>query len=121
MATWHPQKCYEGYIGVLHGGIQSTLMDEIASWTVYTKCHTAGVTSRLSVTYRKPVYIGKGDVTVRARVKDFNKRIATITCKLFDGENQVCAEGEVVYFCFPEKIAREKYMYPGPEAFYLKA
>jgi len=118
MATWHPEKRFEGYMGILHGGIQATLLDEIASWTIYTKCRTAGVTSRLNVAYRKPLMIDKGDVTIKARVKDFSGRIAVIACEVYDADMKVCSEAEVSYFCFPDKVARERYMYPGVDAFY---
>ena len=118
LLNWKPEKRFEGYMGVLHGGIQATLFDEIASWTVYTKCHTAGVTSRLNVTYKKPLLIDRGNVTIKARVKDFARRIAVIFCEIYDGDNLLCAEAEVTYFCFPENVAREKYMYPGADAFF---
>ena len=54
VARWLPQPQFQGYHNLLHGGIQATLLDEIASWYVYARLHTAGVTSRLAVRYRKP-------------------------------------------------------------------
>jgi uncharacterized protein (TIGR00369 family) len=116
--VWQPLKKFEGYMGVLHGGIQATIFDEIASWTIYTKCHTAGVTSRMNVTYRKPVMLSKGEITIEARVREFSRRMAIIACELYDSENQLCSEADVTYICFPENVAREKYMYPGADAFY---
>ncbi len=32
VAKWQPRKSLEGWMGVLHGGIQATLLDEIAGW-----------------------------------------------------------------------------------------
>ena len=40
--SWLAHEFYQGYTGVLHGGIQSTLMDEIASWCIYILLETAG-------------------------------------------------------------------------------
>ena len=37
VATWEPGEHYQGYNRVLHGGIQATLLDEIASWVVFVK------------------------------------------------------------------------------------
>ena len=31
---WRPQEHFEGWVGVLHGGIVSTLVDETAGWVV---------------------------------------------------------------------------------------
>ena len=36
-AEWKPSKEYEGYPGTIHGGIQSTLLDEIGAWTLISK------------------------------------------------------------------------------------
>jgi len=118
ISRWNPDKKYEGWTGVLHGGIQATLMDETAAWLVFIKLNTAGVTSRMEVSYSRAVFISKGCISVRARLISLERNIAKIKCSLADGEDRICAEATVVYFCFPEKIAREKYFYPGREAFY---
>ena len=46
VSEWLPRSEFEGYANVLHGGIQATLMDEIASWTIYVKAGTGGVTRK---------------------------------------------------------------------------
>ncbi len=118
MAKWQPRKMLEGWSDILHGGIQAALLDELAGWIVLIKLKTAGVTSEINVKYFKPVNISKGEITVRGSVISVDKRLAKITLSLSDGEGQECAAAEAVYFCFPEKIARAKYHYPGHEAFY---
>ena len=115
---WTPVQHFMGYNNVLHGGIQSTLMDEIASWFVYAKLKTAGLTSRLEVRYKKPVYTNKGEISLRARLKEQKHNLADIEVELFDHENNLCAVGTVQYFTFNATIARERFLYPGPEAFY---
>jgi hypothetical protein len=35
IAGWIPEKNFMGYPDVVHGGIQSTLLDEIGGWAVY--------------------------------------------------------------------------------------
>jgi uncharacterized protein (TIGR00369 family) len=117
LARWNPDKKYEGWMGVLHGGIQATLLDEVAAWVVFVKLKTAGVTSEIKVKYHKPLYLSKGEVSVRGRLIKTEKRLAQLECALFDGESELCAAADVTYFCFPEKIARAKYNYPGVEAF----
>ncbi len=51
-ANWQPQTNYQGYHNLLHGGIQATLLDEIASWFVNVKLKTAGVTSKIEIKYK---------------------------------------------------------------------
>ena len=117
LAKWTPNKRYEGWMGVLHGGIQATLLDEIAAWVVFIKLKTSGVTSEMNINYHKPLYHSKGEISVRGKLIEIEKRLAKLKCTLFDGQNETCATATVTYFCFPEKIARAKYNYPGAEAF----
>lgn len=49
VSKWEPKEYLAGYGNILHGGIQSTILDEIASWVVYVKVKTAGVTASLNV------------------------------------------------------------------------
>ena len=55
MGRWEPGTNYEGWKGVVHGGIQTTMMDEAAGWWVSYNRQIAGVTSKLEVKYHKPV------------------------------------------------------------------
>ena len=118
VSFWQPRPEFMGWENVLHGGIQATLLDEIAAWVVYTKCETAGVTAELQVKYKKTVYTNKGKVTIKGRLLEKNRRMALILAQLFDADNQLCAEAHVKYFIFPEEIARDKFHYPGVAAFY---
>ena len=52
---WVPSENYQGFFHVLHGGIQATLIDEIASWAIFSHEKTAGVTTEKQVKYRRPV------------------------------------------------------------------
>ena len=120
VALWHPQPHFQGYHNLLHGGIQATLLDEIASWYVYARMKTAGVTSHLEVRYRKPVYTDQGPLTLRARLKEKRHNLADIETELLNSDGVFCAGGVIQYYTFNEQIAREKYHYPGAEAFYAK-
>jgi uncharacterized protein (TIGR00369 family) len=115
---WHPKNWLMGYNNILHGGIQATLMDEIAGWVVLVKCKTGGVTTEMNVKYLKPVFITKGKIEVRSRLISQNDNIANISCELFDGEGLCCATAEMKYYCYPESVARRKLQYPGVDAFY---
>ncbi|MEN8116136.1 MAG: PaaI family thioesterase [Bacteroidota bacterium] len=120
IAKWMPRKLLEGWMGVLHGGIQATLLDEIGGWVVMIKMKTAGVTSEMNVSYLKPVKISKGELTIKGRLVSSDGRIAKIACSLTDSDGIVCAKAEISYFYFPERIAKARYKYPGIEAFYEK-
>ena len=118
VSTWSPGEDFQGFHDILHGGIQATMMDEIASWVVFIMLDTAGVTYRLQTTYRKPVRISKGAITLKAKLKEQKRRIASIEVSLLDGEGTTCSESQVEYFVLPREKAEKEMHFPGKEAFY---
>ncbi len=118
VSEWQPGQHLQGYGNVLHGGIISTIMDEIASWYIMTKLKTAGVTYQLQTNFLSPLYTNKGKITLRASLKEQRRRKTDIDVKVFDNEGQLCAEGVVGYFVFPEKMAKEKLYYPDFDSFF---
>jgi len=119
IAEWEPDENYTGWVDVLHGGLQATMMDEIASWVVFTKLRTAGVTREMTVKYRKSVLVSDGKVVCRARLTEVNRSLATIEVKLFS-KDILRAEAKCVYYVFGEDEARDKFLYPGSDAFYCQ-
>lgn len=117
-ASYNPDSSLQGWIGVLHGGIQTTLVDEIASWFVFVKLKTAGVTSRIDVKLRKPVFVADGPIKVMAKLIEVQKNIASIAVELRNSKDEKCLDGTIYYYLFSEEVARQKYNYPGLEAFY---
>ncbi|MFC2384430.1 MAG: PaaI family thioesterase [Hoylesella saccharolytica] len=107
ISFWRPQAHYQGWVGMLHGGILATLLDETAGWVVSRKLQTTGVTSHLEVNYRRPVKADDSQITVRARIKEQKRNIVFITCSLENDEGETCVEAEAVYYTFDEEKARE--------------
>jgi uncharacterized protein (TIGR00369 family) len=117
VSTWEPNARFQGYRNVLHGGIQATLLDEIASWVVYVKLKRSGVTSKMVVRYLKPVIVNGGTLTIRARVKEMRRNLADIEARVINAEGQVCSEAMITYFTFSPEKSRESFFYPEPEDF----
>ncbi|MBK7175547.1 MAG: PaaI family thioesterase [Bacteroidales bacterium] len=116
-SDWTPGNHYQGWMNVLHGGIQATLMDEIASWLVMVKLKTAGVTSKMEVRLLKTAQMDHAPFRLVARLEEMNKNIALVKVELFDRDQQLCADALMHYFTWPEHIARERMHYPGIEGF----
>jgi len=56
-ASFTPRREYEGFNGMVHGGIITTLLDEAMGWAVSAR-EIWAVTGRLAVEFRAPVEIG---------------------------------------------------------------
>jgi uncharacterized protein (TIGR00369 family) len=118
LCRWEPGEHFQGFHDVLHGGVQATMMDEIASWVVFVMLDTAGVTYQLTTRFRRPVRISKGTITVRATLVRQQKRIAEIEVRLYDGEGTLCAESQANYYVMPRDKAVQELHFPGKEAFF---
>jgi len=118
IAFWKPDERYQGFHQVLHGGIQATLLDEVAGWVVQVICKTSGVTSELSVKYHKPVYTNEKELRLEAKILLYRSKVVDVEAKLFNSEGVVCTSALISYYLFSEQIAKEKFYYPGSEAFF---
>ncbi|MGI6719042.1 MAG: PaaI family thioesterase [Bacteroidales bacterium] len=113
ISKWKPNKNYCGYNDLLHGGIQATLCDELASWTVYVKKERSGVTSRLNMKYRNPVNISNGELTLKSRITGYiRSTFVIIEIKLYDGLNKLCSEGEAIFRMFSKEESIQNYGFP---------
>jgi acyl-coenzyme A thioesterase PaaI-like protein len=117
LSSWLPEKRFAGYGGILHGGIQATLHDEIASWLVLVKLSTAGFTERLEIDYRNPVRIDEGEIALSARLERMEGNRAFIRTTLLDAKGRLGSESLGVFFTLPKHIAMKKMGYPGDGAF----
>ena len=117
LCDWQPENHLQGWVGVLHGGIQATLMDEIASWYVFVKLKTAGVTSQMEVKLLKPVLMEKAPFRLKANLLEMKKNIAVIQVELFMSDGTLGAKSLMHYFTYPQNIASKKLFYPGIEHF----
>lgn len=104
---WNPKNHYQGWVDTLHGGIQATLIDECASWVVFRKLQTTGVTSNLEVRYRKPIMTTESQITIRAVLREKRRNLAFIHVTIENSKGELCTEGEATYFTFPAEKARE--------------
>jgi uncharacterized protein (TIGR00369 family) len=53
-----PPARYEGWQGIVHGGIVATLLDELCAWACSARGHES-VTGRLEVRFRRPTPVGR--------------------------------------------------------------
>jgi acyl-coenzyme A thioesterase PaaI-like protein len=119
LCSWEPEIRFVGYGGILHGGIQATLHDEIASWVVMTKLSTAGFTERLETDFRNPVRIESGNILLRSHLERMEGNKAFIRTSLFDGSGKLGSESLATYFTLPQRIARKKLAFPeDPSSFF---
>ncbi len=87
--------CYEGYRGVIHGGIIATLLDEAMAKIILCQ-RLAAVTADLSIRYRKPLPVGT-KVRASGRITLQKSRTIRAEAVLADEAGNVYAESTAVY------------------------
>jgi acyl-coenzyme A thioesterase PaaI-like protein len=80
-------------------------MDEAASWLVYSKMQTSGVTSKLDIKYKRPVPTDKGAIKVRARLKEMKRNLAFIHVQLTDADDNLCSEADAVFYTYTREYS----------------
>lgn len=95
IARLTPGPEYEGPPGIMHGGLQATLADEIAAWTLVGLKGRMGFTASLQVRLLRPVRTGR-EVIARGRIVRESSRLVTVETKLFQDALEV-VRGEAVF------------------------
>jgi uncharacterized protein (TIGR00369 family) len=75
---------FQGWEGVVHGGVLSTILDEVMTWSLIER-DSWGVTARLNVDFKQPVFVGRR-VRAFGRVVEDRRRIVTTAAVILDAE-----------------------------------
>ena len=100
-----------GWSNLVHGGILSTICDEIMSWSAIHLLRRFILTRNLKVNFLKPVFIEQ-KLTARGFVKErIDERNALVGAEILDQNGEICttAHGEFVLFT-PESFRKFKIM-----------
>ncbi len=91
---------FEGWEGIAHGGIISTILDEVMAWSVIEQ-DLWGVTARMSIEFRNPVPIGQ-PLHAEGRVTGVRRRIVETEGTLADRGGLVLARAQATFVGAPE-------------------
>ncbi len=107
VSQWKPQGNFQGWVDTMHGGILTTLIDEVCGWVVTRKCQTCGFTADLHMRFRRPVAASDPMLTVRAHIVNQVRNLLHMQATITNNAGEVCVEGEVTYFLVSPEKARE--------------
>lgn len=97
---------YEGYPGMMHGGVIAAILDEVCGRAFTGHEDEFMVTSKLDIRYRKPVPIGQ-PLVAKAHQVSHNGRVGIARGEILDQEGNLLAEAEGVYVKIPEEKVRQ--------------
>lgn len=95
---------YQGYPGVVHGGIVAAMLDETAG-----RVHMGGdpprfmFTAKLEIRYRQNVPVGR-PLRLVGKAGKSKGRLATATAFIYDEEDRLLAEADALLIDVPEEM-----------------
>ncbi|HSC34643.1 MAG TPA: PaaI family thioesterase [Thermodesulfobacteriota bacterium] len=90
-----PEKHLQGFPGILHGGIQCALVDEVAFWTMFDRYKKIALTAKIEMEFLRPVGAAS-EIEVRGRVADEDGRKIGIEVIIYE-QQKVCTKSRVDY------------------------
>jgi acyl-coenzyme A thioesterase PaaI-like protein len=106
-ATFVPTPDYEGFPGVLHGGIIASLLDEAGGRAAMVGDHTHFMlTAKLEVKYRLPTPLNQ-PLTVWGKITAIRGRVATARAEIRLPDGLVTAQADVTLAELPQGVLPE--------------
>ena len=95
-----------GWNNLVHGGVLSTILDEIMSWATIHLLKQVPMTKSISIDFIKPVYVGDS-LTVEGKVLDrIDRREVLMQGQILNAEGQCCAKATGTFAIFSPAIAK---------------
>ena len=107
-----PEKHLQGFPGILHGGIQCALVDEVAFWTMFDKRRKIALTTKVEMEFLRPVGT-KSEIEVRGKIVHEDGRRVGVEVVISE-LGKVCTRSRVDYI-IPKKEVTMRVM--GKERF----
>jgi acyl-coenzyme A thioesterase PaaI-like protein len=114
-APFTPLREQEGYMGMVHGGIISTILDEVMAWSLY-RLDIWAVTGRLSISFKRPVEVGVPTRAIGRIIADRGRLIDVAGTLLRESDGVLLAEAQAVFARVPDRQAaawRDRYLPTG--------
>ncbi|MCF8052592.1 MAG: PaaI family thioesterase [Desulfobacterales bacterium] len=106
---------HRGWDRLVHGGITSTILDEIMSWSALYLLKKVILTKKMTVEFLHPIYVG-AELRAEGRIKErTGPREAVMEGLVYNKAEILCARSEGSYALLEPKIAARLDMM-GPEA-----
>lgn len=102
IAEFVPDRFSEGYTGMVHGGIVTTVLDEVMAWSLY-RHRIWAVTGELTTRYRKPIVIGESTLARGFIVQDKGRAILMRGEIRRRADGVVLAEARATFIRVPER------------------
>lgn len=97
-----------GWDHIVHGGVITTMLDEIMGWYVLHFLRKIPLTKTITVKFLKPVYVNEDIRIEGAPFKLHSERKAIMQGFLYNKDNELCAAAKGVFALFTLETMRRR-------------
>jgi len=102
---WRPQEHHVGFKSTIHGGLTSTLLDELMVWACAIQTRKFAVCAELNVRFLKPVHPAQTFKAQARLMENRRDRIYLTAAELTDAQGNVLASATGKYRPIPPAVA----------------
>ena len=96
-----------GWSNIAHGGVLTTILDEIMSWSAIYLLKKMFLTKSMTIDFIKPVYQGT-ELKIAGNVfEKKSDRQAVMQGRIYNEEGVLCTESKGIYVLFEPKVAKK--------------
>jgi len=114
IAHYTPRPEHQSYPGAMHGGLVTSLLDEVMGRTSFLEDMWV-VTAKMQINFRKPIPIGE-PITVVGEIRRLRGRILETHGEIILQDGSVAAEADATCIKIPEdrvaEMLQETWLYP---------
>ena len=95
-----------GWNQLVHGGVLSTILDEIMSWTAIYLLKQITLTKSMTIEFIKPVYVNSSLKAEGRVIEKTAKHEALVEGILYNSEDKICARSSAKFAVFSPAVAK---------------
>ncbi|MGQ0793059.1 MAG: PaaI family thioesterase [Deltaproteobacteria bacterium] len=99
-----PEEHFSGFPGIVHGGVQCALMDEVGFWAMFDRLKKIGLTAKIDMELMSPVRTSS-EILVRGRIDEVRGKKVFLSAEILDDGGRVCARSKIVYHVPKRRLA----------------
>ena len=100
---------FKGWDQLIHGGIISTIFDELMAWTVIYVTKNIMLTKSITTNYYNKVNTNT-EIQAFAWIEEIKSKEVILKSELYNDKNNLCAQATGVYAVFPIKLAKKLHL-----------
>jgi len=101
--------CYKGWDQVIHGGILSTILDELMAWTAIYLTKNIMLTKSMTLNYHEKVETNS-NVRAFSWIEELKPKEIILKSELYNSQGTLCTSAIGIYALFQLKLAKRLHL-----------